>query len=329
MLTGVSFTNLWGQIVDFYSSSVPELKLVNLNRMATMVLGIDHEVGAEHRFYREIVNGPFDADKLDYLPRDGYFTGLSILVDIERLLHTVTVIEEEPANSLGVFVSGSSVLEQIIFARTQLYTSIYHHHKVRAAHKLIEGLLQTMLNAGYKPAGYDLADPTSYTMLDDYDILHSRHNHPILDRLVRRIKTRNLPKRALVVTFPCFDEGDEESRENVDKLSEQDIGRIEKIVEEELHLSRGEVMFDIPAQPRLYGTGQALVKIAPNKTLLLQDIYPAGAWAKAYAGYRKVAYVFTTSHDRRRVGEVARNALASLPYPIKLNDNSLVLAKLD
>src|SRR5258708_7859330 len=104
--------------------------------MASMIMGVDTLVGTDNRFYRKVVNGPFDADKLDYLPRDGYFTGLAILVDIERLLHTVTIVEEDVGKNLGVLVSGSSVLEQIIFARSQLYTSIYHHHKVRSAHKL-------------------------------------------------------------------------------------------------------------------------------------------------------------------------------------------------
>jgi len=327
-ITGESFRELWKKIVDIYSRREPLLHAVDLTRMASMILGVDKFIGKERRYYRQIVNGPFDADKLDYLPRDGYFTGLAILVDIERLLHTVTVVQDPDHDykDLGVLVSGSSVLEQIIFARTQLYTSIYHHHKVRAAHKLLEALFQKMFELKYRPAGYDLSDPVSYMMLDDYDLLHGGHPAEI-DTLVRRIKNRQLPKRALVISYASLTS--RQSRENVDELSAEELLDIERQVESELHLSRGDVMIDVPDLPRLYGTSQALVSIAPKKTLHLQDIYPAGAWAKAHAGYRKVAYVFTTSKDRREVGRAAKAAFAKLAYPIKLNENSLVLAKVD
>jgi uncharacterized protein len=276
-----------------------------------MILGIDEEVGADARFYRQIVNGPFDADKLDYLPRDGYFTGLDIVVDIERLLHTVTVASDRGENDIAVVASGSSVLEQVIFAKTQLYSSVYHHHKVRSAHQLLMHLLRTMAARGYKPAGYDLGDPVSYLILDDYDLLHSIPSDPDLNILVSKIKGRVLPMRALVISLPCFESKDRESRENFDKLfgreGEEQIRALEKELAAELRLRDGDVVFDFPDLPRLDGTGQAIVQLGrgDQHNVVLQNIYPAGAWAKAYAGYRKVAYVFTTARDRRGVGRAA------------------------
>jgi len=86
MVTTRSFETLWDKIVEMYKDRKPELRQVDLERVGSMILGVDEKVGDDGRFYRAIVNGPFDADKLDYLPRDGYFTGLEIVVDIERLL---------------------------------------------------------------------------------------------------------------------------------------------------------------------------------------------------------------------------------------------------
>lgn len=335
LITTPSFHELWERIVQMYSSPKLDLKSVDLERVATMILGVDDRVGPEKRFYRQIVNGPFDADKLDYLPRDGYFTGLEIVVDIERLLHTITVAEQKGENDIAVVASGSSVLEQVLFAKTQLYSSVYHHHKVRAAHQLLMQLFGLMSERSFRPGGLDLNDPLSYVMLDDYDFLHAIPGDAEVDAVVSKIKGRVLPKRALAISYSCFGTDDFESRLNFDKLfdpsNDATIRDVEMRIASELGLKGGEVIVDVPDLPRLGGTGQTLVQLGKNgkDNVLLQDIYPAGAWAKAYAGYRKVAYVFTTVQDekRRKVGNAARQILSELKYPIKLNNQALELAK--
>jgi len=326
LLTTPSFRGLWNDIKDTYKRQRPELEQVVLERLAHMILGVD--IPGIPRFYRQIVNGPFDADKLDYLPRDGYFTGLQIVVDIERLLYTVSVANKDGERNISVVASGASVLEQVIFAKTQLYSSVYHHHKVRAAHRMLHSLLHSMLRRGYKPAGYDLADPISFAILDDYDLLHSVDDRD-LNEIVSRIKRRVLPKRALVISYPAFEESDKISRENFNRIDDAQARKIEQEIERGLGLEHGSVFFDLPTPPNVMGTGQALVELdsSGENTVLLQKIYPAGAWAKAYAGYRKVAYVFTTHDSRRRVGETARSVFGDLKYPVKLNENALALAK--
>lgn len=333
MITTKSFRDLWQQIVDMNKSHEPSLVSTDLDRLASMILGVDEKVRGDGRVYRQIVNGPFDADKLDYLPRDGYFTGLGIVVDIERLLHTITVAESGGERDIAVVASGASVLEQVLFAKTQLYSSVYHHHKVRAAHQLLMQLLRLMADRGYKPAGRSLSDPASYLVMDDYDLLHAVPDDRDLDSLVSRIKGRVLPMRALVISYPCFDPDDAESRENFDKLfdpeNEEVARKLEAQLLSELRMKDGEVIVDLPDLPRLGATGQAIVRLGTDNSdnVQLQEIYPAGAWAKAYFGYRKVAYVFTTDPNRRKVGAAAKDALAGLEYPINLNNKSLALAK--
>lgn len=327
MLTTHSFRGLWEQIKDMYKET-PILKSVRLDRIANMIIGVDAEIGDDVRFHRQIVNGPFDADKLDYLPRDGYFTGLNIVVDIERLLHTVTVTGDAGIREIGVVASGASVLEQVIFAKTQLYSSVYNHHKVRAAHQLLIQLFQLMAKKQYKPGGRDLRDPVSYAVLDDYDLLHAVTEDKEINEHVQKIKQRVLPKRALIISYPCFQ--DDESRENFNNLDKAALSDIESEISSQLRLRDEEVILDLPESPRLGGTGQALVQIGSTSkdSLPLQEIYPAGAWAKAYAGYRKIAYLFTTAGDRRAVGMRAKEILASRKYPIRLNENALTLAKI-
>jgi hypothetical protein len=331
LLTTTSFRKLWGKIVEMYGGVEANLSRVNLDRLASMILGVDSLVGGEGRFYRQVVNGPFDADKLDYLSRDGYFTGLEIVVDVERLPHTMTVIRKGAETQLGVVGSGASVLEQVLFAKTQLFSTMYHHHKVRAAHQMAMHLLGKIAALGHRPRGLDLNDPVSFLFLDDYDLLSCSGN-PEIDAIVRRIKDRALPLRALVISFPCFQ--DPQSRENFNRLTEDDLAQIGGEVESELGLQPGQVMFDLPDPPRLMGTGQTPVELSPPTPLSeegvivpLQVLYPAGAWAAAYAGYRKMAYVFTTADDRRAVGTAVMHALKVSPRGVILNNSALDLAK--
>lgn len=290
-----------------------------------MILGVDTLVGSDNSFYRQIVNGPFDADKLDYLPRDGYFTGLQTVVDVDRLLHTVTVVQKGGSSEIGVTVTGASILEQVLFAKTQLFTTLYHHHKVRAAHQMLLRLFRAMLAHSCKPRNRELTDPVSYIVLDDYDLLSS-HGDPGVDTIVQNIKARLLPKRALVITYPCFK--DAESRENFDNLTDADIQSIVRQVAAEVRVPQDEIMFDIPEPARLFGTGQTPVELTPGgETIPLQKLYPIGSWAAAYAGYRRVAYVFTTATDRRRIGVAMMSALEHRDEPILLNGHALALAK--
>jgi HD superfamily phosphohydrolase len=49
-------------------------------------------IGNRMRQYQtDIINGPFDVDKLDYLTRDSYFTGINFSVDIDRLMPSLKV----------------------------------------------------------------------------------------------------------------------------------------------------------------------------------------------------------------------------------------------
>lgn len=323
LLTSDSFNRLWNRVVELYGSECPHLREVKLSRIASMIVGSDHEVGPEARFYRQIVNGPFDADKLDYLSRDGYFTGLHIAVDVDRLLHTIKVIFTNAETELGVVSSGASILEQVLFAKTQLFSTLYHHHKVRAAHRLLLQLMESMAENSIRPRNLDLRDPASYIALDDYDFL-SYKGSPHVDNIIDKIKCRNLPMRALVLTYPCF--MDHEDREKFSNLADEDFQKLEKDIAHALSLPFGSVIVDSPEKPRLLGTGQAVVELAPGTAVPLQELYPAGAWATAYAGYRQACYVFTTAHDRRRVAYAAIQAFND--RGVRLKETAKLLAKL-
>jgi HD superfamily phosphohydrolase len=74
------------------------------------------------------VSGPLDVDKQDYLLRDSYFCGVKYGVfDLERLVNSLTVHQDEEDKFLAISSDGVHVLEQFVLAKYYMSTQVYRH----------------------------------------------------------------------------------------------------------------------------------------------------------------------------------------------------------
>ncbi len=77
---------------------------------------------------KDIVSGPVDADKQDYLLRDSYFCGVKYgLFDIERLINSLDLLDDEEDRFLAISKDGIHVLEQFVLAKYYMSTQVYRH----------------------------------------------------------------------------------------------------------------------------------------------------------------------------------------------------------
>jgi HD superfamily phosphohydrolase len=83
---------------------------------------------------RDIVSGPTDADKLDYLLRDSYFAGVNYgRYDLDRIIDTARVIAPRSAQTqLGFHADGLWAVEEMRMARHHMHRQVYGH-KTRVA----------------------------------------------------------------------------------------------------------------------------------------------------------------------------------------------------
>jgi len=361
-ITSKPFRHVWEEMLNQYERS-GHYRLGGLLsendrwQIATMIVGADFNPerpeaspGLERRYLRQLINGPFDVDKLDYIARDGYFTGLSLAIDVERLLWILDTILLEAdqngrrARAICVSASGATVLEQILFSKMQLYSSVYHHHKVRVSHQALLRLFTCLKQAGVRIRGLSLDDPATYMCLDDADILHAceyvpharRESQPLKEArlLTREILERNLPRRALVLTHPVWgkdpqrpSDRDRKTWEAKMKASDQP-GRFARQVARAAGEKVTDIWVDIPGSAPLQGTAQeGFVKFDDRTYLAIVEIFPIGGWLSGYDAYRSISYVFSRE-NRERVGRIAREVLAN-EYGVKTNDVSLKLARTD
>jgi HD superfamily phosphohydrolase len=112
-------------------------------------------------FARKLVSSQLDVDRLDYLLRDGHYSGAGYATyDLEWILHALRVEEvrggNDPYDLVVDYRRGMYAVEQYLFARTYMYAQVYHHKAVRAAERLFVNLLTRfceLAREGCEPKG--------------------------------------------------------------------------------------------------------------------------------------------------------------------------------
>jgi len=166
-------------------------------------------------FLSQLISSQLDMDRLDYLLRDSFFTGVSEgVVGAERLINMLNVHKGQ----LVVEEKGIYSVEKFLVARRLMYWQVYMHKTVTAADQLLISILKRARDiassgkalGSYHPLvhflGSNINENTfdeeairTYTLLDDSDILNAvkswtRSEDKILQTLCKLLLNRQLPK---------------------------------------------------------------------------------------------------------------------------------------
>ena len=119
---------------------------------------------------RELVSGPnLDADRMDFLQRDAYFTGVSTgRYDAEQLLASLRLFERDGKLLAGIDRRGVVALESFVMARYMMFASVYFHHTTR----MFEHVLHEVLR-GLWPDPRALDPIEEFLRWDDFRVLDS------------------------------------------------------------------------------------------------------------------------------------------------------------
>ncbi len=134
-----------------------------------------------------IVAGDLDADRIDYIQRDAYFTGnRSVSIDFAYLLRNMEL------TSRGVVVNEKAipVVENILISRSLMYRTVYFHKTKIAALVLFIEIVKELLNKGFSAGKI-------YEM-DDYDFISTARREKT--KYIDMLDNRRLPK--LVYSIP-------------------------------------------------------------------------------------------------------------------------------
>ncbi len=141
------------------------------------------------KFLHQLVSGQLDMDRIDYLKRDSFFTGVSEgTISDERLITMLEVVDDK----LVVEAKGIYSVEKFIIARRLMYWQVYLHKTVLSAEFMLMNVLKRarqlvqsgeqvfaspqlafFLNNDFDVAAFEGHPLASgfFTSLDDYDVM--------------------------------------------------------------------------------------------------------------------------------------------------------------
>lgn len=165
-------------------------------------------------FLHQLISGQLDVDRMDYLSRDSFYSGVSEgVIGYDRILKMLVVHEGQ----LLVEEKGIYSVEKFLVARRQMYWQVYLHKTVLAAEKMLVKILERVRDI-YTAADEQLVTLSSldfflgsfdgemndaalekFCGIDDHDVMHavkrwSHHPDKILSLLCRRFLNRELYK---------------------------------------------------------------------------------------------------------------------------------------
>lgn len=174
------------------------------------------------KFLCQLVSGQLDVDRLDYLRRDSFYTGVSEgIIGSDRIIKMMNVVDDQ----LVVDEKGIYSIEKFLIARNLMYWQVYLHKTVLSAELMLENVLKRakqLMQAGSdikastslsfflsrqdQPADLNEADLEHFANIDDFDIVSalkewsyspdkvlSLLSQQLIDRKLFRVELKNRP----------------------------------------------------------------------------------------------------------------------------------------
>lgn len=121
-------------------------------------------------FFRKLLSGVLDPDKLDYLNRDAFFCGVPYgIQDTDFVLSQI-----HPDRERGIVLDSRAIMsvESVLFSKYLMYRSVYWHRQVRIATAMMKKAIYAALTSSLiGPVSlYDLDDEGIYALLDSLDL---------------------------------------------------------------------------------------------------------------------------------------------------------------
>ncbi len=160
---------------------------------AIIDLSMSEGKSKEIPFFRNILSGVLDPDKLDYLTRDAFFCGVPYgMQDIDFI---VSRIVPHPESGLAIEEQGVTAVENLLFSKYLMYRTVYWHKTVRIATAMIKKAVLMGMRAG-------AVVPTDLYGIDDeqFSRLFSKL-YTVAAGLVDRVTHRNLYKMIFETNF--------------------------------------------------------------------------------------------------------------------------------
>jgi len=245
--------------------------------------------------YAGLVSGELDVDRMDYLVRDAYHTGVPYgTIDTERFVRELTFADDEDGSPVLVLDEGNvQTAESLLLARALMNPVVYTHHVARVSKAML------------RRAATDLLDATAVTAaelrrMDDHDFLVAIRDHRETAEMARRYDERDLYKLSVWAEY-------DDVPERVHEADHDEVFEMERVIAEEAGVDDDRVILDVPPEPSMR---ESTARVTVNG-----EVRRLGRQSPLVNALRTVQRnqwrlgVYTPAADTDRVGRAAAEVL--------------------
>ena len=214
------------------------MKDLNQHFNGQLQMALDIFTNTYHKkFLHQLISGQLDVDRMDYLTRDSFFSGVSEgVIGYDRILKMLAVHNGE----LMVEEKGIYSIEKFLVSRRLMYWQVYLHKTVLCAEQMLKRIIKRAkyIRAATQSPLHQFINEAVETVtleqfcnLDDYDVVSAikgwcTHEDKVLSYLCKGIINRNLLKVKYYADPVKEDLMEEKKQEAMQKmlLSVEDAG---------------------------------------------------------------------------------------------------------
>ena len=259
------------------------------------------------QFMNEIISGALSADIMDYLLRDGYFTGAEhAKIDHHRLTHSLDVYK----NKLALDKSSLVNFETMMISRFQMFKAVYFHKTVRAG----EVMLLEAMDLAEGELGLSSMNLDEYLKLSDDVILAKLLNLPEHNsklKASKKIATDYLNRNLFKSVFESTLTGKAITKKRMQELRGE-ISKKSKIDINEIFVDSSNTP-SIPLSPsKKESKSIILLENNGNKTTAKEILISQIKLVSVMSGFMKILRVYTPAKNRKKVEMAAKSILGDL-----------------
>ncbi len=261
---------------------------------------------SKFQYMNEIVSGILSADMMDYLLRDGYFTGAEhAKIDHKRITQSLDIHQKKLALERSALYS----FESMMYSRYQMFKAVYFHKTVRAA----EVMLLEALRLSDDEFGYTSFNLNEYVKLTDEYVLSNIISSTSSKLKRARQFALDYQNRKLL---KCVFERILTSKTNLQKTRTDElrtsISKKSKIDENEIFVDSS-VTPSIPLAPSKNESKSIILITNENGKSLAKEIpiseIPV---VSAISGFMNILRIYTHHKNRKKVEIASKSILGEL-----------------
>lgn len=253
----------------------------------------------KYQFVNEIISGSLSADMMDYLQRDGYYTGAEhAKIDQQRIIRSLDVYKGKLALDRSALYS----FESMILSRYQMFKAVYFHKTVRSA----EVMMLESIRLADDECGFTSLDLDNYVKLTDEFVISQILGLPDRTDELKRAKkiASDYQNRRL---FKCvFEKIMTHKFEKTQDLIRQKIAKNAKVDKNQIFVDTSGTS-SLPLTPSKEKTKSItlITKGSPAMVIPFSKIPVVSSMAESM----NILRIYTTAQHRKKVEMAAKSIL--------------------